>query len=243
MRVPGPRRSYLLTLAVGAALAAAACSDAAPHVRGAAAAGAEGARAVPAAPGTPPGDTAVRVVVHGVDVTGLGYDRGTPGAPITVVEFSDFGCAFCAKMALETKPALMAEFVDSGTVYWKYVPFVVGMFPNGDAAASAAECAAEQGHFPAMRDSLYVTQRAWKGTADAAPLLARLARDVGVDERRWAACFAGEGGRARTRRANEAAARLGVRATPTFFINGQMVEGALPLNVFRGGLRQLLRGQ
>lgn len=228
----------LLLLTVG-------CTDAVPRGpedAGDAVATAEAAPAGTTAPASA-ADTAARVSVHGVDLTGLGYDRGSPGAPITVVEFSDFGCGFCAKMALETKPALMAEFVDSGKVYWKYVPFVIGMFPNGDEAARAGECAAEQGRFWAMKDSLYRTQRAWKGTSDPAGHLTQLARSAGVDERRWARCYAGEGGRARTVRGNEAAARLGVRATPTFFINGRMVEGALPLNVFRGGLRQMLGGR
>lgn len=223
-------------------LAALACTDAAS--RPADAADAVAAPTPPAADPSPaaPGDggAAHHLVVQGIELTGVGYDKGTPGAPITVVEFSDFGCGYCAKFTAETEPALMAEFVATGQVYWKYVPFVMGMFPNAPAATRAAECAAEQGAFWAVKDSLYAGQRAWRSAPDPAPAVARLAVLPGMDQARFAECYRTEGGGERTRRANDAARRLGVRATPTFFINGQMVEGALPLNVFRGGLRQML---
>ncbi|HEY0970537.1 MAG TPA: thioredoxin domain-containing protein [Gemmatimonadales bacterium] len=181
-----------------------------------------------------------RVVVRDVDLTGIGYDLGDPGAPIQVVELSDFGCPYCASFALQTEPELVREFVATGQVYWKYVPFVVGMFPNGDAAALAVECAAEQGRFWPMRDSIYAHQGVWKRADDPLPELRRIATSAGVDGDRFGSCLTAGRARARTTRANNAATRLGVRATPTFFINGRMVEGALPLNVFRGGLRQML---
>lgn len=181
-----------------------------------------------------------RVVVGGIDLTEVGYDRGDPTAPIQVVEFSDFGCGFCAQFARETAPVLIEEFVAPGHVYWKYVPFVIGMFPNGSEAARAGECAAAQGHFWAAKDSLYAGQSRWKRTNDAAAVLTDIAGSAGVDGPTFGRCFAADALRARTAGANDAASRLGVRATPTFFINGQMVEGALPLTVFRGGLRQML---
>jgi protein-disulfide isomerase len=181
-----------------------------------------------------------RVVVRDVDLTGIGYDLGSPDAPIQVVELSDFGCPYCASFALETEPELMREFVASGKVYWKYVPFVIGMFPNGDAAARAVECAADEGRFWPARDSIYAHQSAWKRAGDPLPVLRRVVESAGVDGERFAGCWSADRGRARTSRANAAATRLGVRATPTFFINGRMVEGALPVSVFRGGLRQML---
>ncbi|MHB8839651.1 MAG: DsbA family protein, partial [Gemmatimonadaceae bacterium] len=103
-----------------------------------------------------------RVVIGGVDLTGIGYDTGSPGAPIVMVDFSDFGCPFCGRHALETQPALEREFVATGKVFYKYVPFVMGMFPNGDVAARAAECAAEQGKLWEMHDALYADHSAWK---------------------------------------------------------------------------------
>lgn len=181
-----------------------------------------------------------RVTVRGLDLTAIGYDLGRPDAPIQVVEFSDFGCGFCAAFARETEPVLVREFVETGHVYWKYVPFVIGMFPNGAEAARAAECAGAQGRFWAAKDSLYAGQRRWKQASAAAPVFTALVMSAGVQEAAFERCVATDPHRQRTSQANAAAARLGVRATPTFFINGQMVEGALPLTVFRGGLRQML---
>jgi protein-disulfide isomerase len=182
-----------------------------------------------------------RVVVRGVDLTGVGYDRGDPRAPIVMVEFSDFGCPYCAQHARETFPALERDFIATGKVFYKHVPFVLGMFPNGDRAARAAECAGEQDRFWPMHDSVYVHQRAWKRGGEPDALLTRLAGQVVADDGRWAACYAADRRRARTEAANAGARRLGVRATPTFFIDGQLVEGALPLPVMRQGLNALLR--
>src|SRR5690606_28569884 len=72
-----------------------------------------------------------------IDVGELGYAAGPADAPLTVVEFSDFGCPYCARFALESYPQLEREFVEGGMVRWVYVPFVMGNFPNGDLAARA----------------------------------------------------------------------------------------------------------
>lgn len=180
------------------------------------------------------------VVLHGVDLTGVGHDVGDPNAPIVMVEFSDFGCPFCAQHARETFPALERDFIATGKVLYKHVPFVMGMFPNGDRAARAAECAGEQQRFWPMHDSVYARQDGWKRGADPDGVLHDLARRVMPDPERWAACYAADRQGARTAAANAAARRLGVRATPTFFVNGQMVEGALPLPAMRQGLDAML---
>ncbi|MHB1096759.1 MAG: DsbA family protein [Gemmatimonadaceae bacterium] len=182
-----------------------------------------------------------RVVLHGVDLTGTGYDKGSPDAPIVMVDFSDFGCPFCGRHALETQPALEREFVATGKVFYKYVPFVMGMFPNGDVAARAAECAAEQGKFWEMHDALYANQSAWKRGSDPAAAFRRHAVALGMNTTRFDACYTEDRGGARTRRATEAAERIGIRATPTFFIDGRAIEGALPLDQFRRLLTELAR--
>lgn len=182
-----------------------------------------------------------RVVLHGVDLTGVGYDVGDPKAPIVMVEFSDFGCPYCAQHAREAFPALERDFIATGKVFYKHVPFVMGMFPNGDRAARAAECAGEQGRFWPMHDSVYARQADWKRGREPDAVLTAAARATVPDVPRWATCYVGDAQRARTQAANVGAQRLGVRATPTFFINGQLVEGALPLPVMRNGLNAMLR--
>ena len=211
-----------------------------------AACGADPAPAAQQQPASAPGSSsssvaATRVVVGGLDLTSVGYDRGDPRAPIVIVDLSDFGCGYCARHALETLPSLDREYIATGKVFYKYVPFVMGMFPNGELAARAAECAGEQDRFWPMHDSVYARQRDWKRGSDPNGVFTTLARQVVPDPRRWAACYSSDRRAERTRAANQVAGRLGVRATPTFFVNGQLVEGALPLDVLRGGLNTMLR--
>jgi hypothetical protein len=57
-------------------------------------------------------------------------------APVVVVEFSDFGCPYCARFALESLPVIEEEYIRTGQVRWQYVPFTMGIFPNGEEAAA-----------------------------------------------------------------------------------------------------------
>ena len=174
-----------------------------------------------------------------IDLRKIGYSRGKEDAPVTVYEFSDFGCPYCGKFALETYPSLHKEFVATGKVRWTYVPFVMGMFPNGKEAARAAECAAEQQNFWAMHDLLYKKQNEWKPSNNPEGLYNAYARELDLTEERFASCYRGDRGAARTALNNRAADALYVRATPTFFVNGRLVEGALPLEQFREILNSL----
>lgn len=174
------------------------------------------------------------------DLRTMGYSRGAEDAPVTVYEFADFGCSFCASFASGTYPELHAEFVETGKVRWTYVPFVMGMFPNGAEAAGAAECAADEGHFWQMHDLLFAKQREWKGSDTPTPLFRSYAKELGLDEKRFDACYQGDRGRARTAMNNRAADAMRVRATPSFFINGRLVEGALPAEQFRVLLTSLV---
>ena len=71
--------------------------------------------------------------------------KGNPDAPITIVEFSDFQCPFCAKFHSTTLPQLEANYIDSGKVKFVYRDFPIqSIHPNAVPAAFAAECADEQ---------------------------------------------------------------------------------------------------
>jgi protein-disulfide isomerase len=177
-----------------------------------------------------------------VNPAAAGHVRGAADAPVTVIEFGDFGCPYCARFALETYPTLHREYVETGKVRWLYVPFVMGTFPNGEEATRAAECATEQGEdaFWAMRDLLYRRQDEWKRTDDPETVLGRYAADVGIDTERFSSCYRENRSRLRVMAGNALAAQNGVRGTPTFFINGIRVQGALPLDRFRMVLDAML---
>lgn len=170
-----------------------------------------------------------------LDIAVLGFDRGSQGAPVRVVEFSDYGCGYCRKFHLETWPTLLREFVDPGKIEWKFLPYVSGMFENSTAATTAAECVLEQD------DTLYITmnglvwdrQSDWKRASDPAPVLRDLAAESGADLTRYEACVANGRRARRVEAATAVAAEMGVRATPTFFVVGYPpLQGALPTDVF-----------
>lgn len=182
-----------------------------------------------------------RVVVNGVDLTGIGYDRGSATAPVVVVNFSDFGCPYCGEFERQTFPAIYQEYVQTGKVFFKYVPFVIGMFPNGQQAARAAECAADQGQFWPMHDRLYATQSEWKRSVSPYALFQQFAATLNLDRDRFSKCYVAQQTDPRTRRATDAADQLGVRVTPSFVVNGKPVQGALPIADFRLVLNAALK--
>ena len=164
---------------------------------------------------------------------GAGYSVGSPEAPVTILEFSDFGCGYCRIFQEQTRPVLIDEYVDAGLVQWTYVPFVLGIFPNGDAAAIAGECAGEQGDFESMRLRLYRDQAGWRDSADPDAFFTRLAGEEGLDPDRFSGCLGGDAARTRVRENTRLGQMAGVRGTPAFFINGFPVSGALPLEAFQ----------
>ncbi len=179
-----------------------------------------------------------------VSVASLGYDYGDVQAPVRVVEMSDFGCGYCRKFQLETWPVLRKEFVATGKVHWKFIPYVTGMFPNSDVATQGAECALEQGPaaFDAMQEKLWREQPVWKKASDAAAKVRGWAKDEGLDLERFDRCIS-EGHRsARIAEGGALARGLGVRGTPTFFIRGYgALPGALPTETFRRLLNEVYR--
>lgn len=184
-----------------------------------------------------------RAQSQGLDLRNVGYNLGDPNAPIAIVEFSDFGCHFCNQFAQNTFPALHDEYIETGKVQWKYVPYILGIFPNGDRAALAGECAAEQGEqaFWAMHDVLFDNQREWKSEGSGArSLFARFAAELQLDQKRFLACYDQNRPATTIARNTRLGQQLGVRATPTFFINGARVEGAIPLELFRQVLEEVL---
>lgn len=173
------------------------------------------------------------VDVLGVDLTGLGYDRGSANAPVVIVEFSDFACPYCGSFARETYPQIEEEYVKTGKVFFKYIPFVAGPFPHANEATRAAECAADQDRFWPALDQIFALQGEWKPASDPMPALLRALTLAGADTGRAAACIASGRTDARTRRATAAANDFGVRVTPSFLVSERPIQGALPIKDFR----------
>lgn len=174
-----------------------------------------------------------KVLLGDFDLTGIGYDRGSTTAPVVMIDLSDFSCPYCGAFSIRTYPAIEREYVKTGKVFFKYVPFVAGGFPNSREATRATECAADQGGFWPMMTRVYESQREWRKGGDPYPLLSGLASTAGLDTVRLRECYRSGRTDARTARASNLANDLGVRVTPSFIINERPVQGALPLADFR----------
>lgn len=174
--------------------------------------------------------------VRDVPIEELGFNRGSSEAPIRVIEMSDYGCGYCRQFHLETFPSLREEFIESGIVEWKFVPYVTGMFDNSHAVLRAAECTLEQSPqlFERINERLWHEQSAWKESDDAASLVRSWVDDAGADLGEFDDCQASGRRADRITAASALAREMGVRGTPTFLVMGYgPLQGALPLDTFR----------
>ena len=171
-------------------------------------------------------DVAVLLAPPSVDVA---YDpgrvKGDRTAPVTIVEFSDFQCAFCKKTE-STLNQLLTKY--SGRVKLAYMDFPLReIHPQAQTAAEAARCAGEQGKFWEFHDALYSDQTKMSG----ADLVAH-ARTLNLDEKSFQACLASGKFKSKVEADIEQGRTLGVAGTPGFFINGVFLSGAQPLAEF-----------
>lgn len=173
--------------------------------------------------------TVYRPPAQEVPLEGLGFDFGAGDAPISIVEFSDYGCGYCRRFHTETFPTLLKDYIETGKVRWKYVTYVSGSFTNALPAAFVAECAGEQGLFTPVSDLLFRRQPDWGRLADPFSIFSEIARDAGVDMDELQACINEQRPTARVRSGVVAGRRLGLRGTPVFLVDGKPVMGAQPL--------------
>jgi Protein-disulfide isomerase len=174
-----------------------------------------------------------RIAFGGVDFTGIGYDRGSATAPVVVIDLSDFACPYCGEFAHDVFPSIDREYIQTGNVLFKYIPFVAGSFRHATEATRAAECAADQGQFWLMMERLYITQAEWKSGNVADAQMAALAGTLPIDSVKFVSCYASRRTDSRTARATAVANEIGVRVTPSFLVDGHPVQGALPVAEFR----------
>jgi len=167
---------------------------------------------------------------------GKGPTLGNANAPVTIVEFSDFQCSFCRKFWADTLPKLKDTYIRQGKARFIYRHFaILGKF--SEQAAMAAECAGEQGKFWEYHDKLFANQG---GLAFTQSKLEHHARELGLKAANFKRCLTTEKYREKVEGETAVAASLGARGTPTFFVNGRLMVGAQPLEVFQAIIEEEL---
>jgi protein-disulfide isomerase len=173
--------------------------------------------------------------------------RGSESATVALVEVSDFECPFCGRYFHQTAPQIVKDYVESGKIRYAFVNLPLDMHKLAFKAAEAAECAADQGKYWEMHDRLFANQ-----TMLTPAQLPAHAVALALNADRFKACLDTNKHAVDVRNDVAMVQRLGVTATPTFFIGTldsktrtlkvvRRIVGAKPMATFQEAIDSLLR--
>jgi protein-disulfide isomerase len=155
---------------------------------------------------------------------------GKADAPITIFEFFSYTCPHCADFAKETFPKVKTEWIDTGKAKLIYRDYPLDR--NALKAAMVARCAPAE-RYPAFFETLFQQQMSWAMTNDPQQGLRRIAILGGVSGDQFDKCYNDEElSKSIVAAEFEAQKSYGVESTPTFFINGKKVVGAMSYDDF-----------
>ncbi|MBR9990434.1 MAG: thioredoxin domain-containing protein [Gemmatimonadetes bacterium] len=174
--------------------------------------------------------------------------KGSPDAAVLVYEIADFQCPFCAQFATDIFPHLDSAYIATGRVQWVFVNLPMPSHPHAWIATEAALCAgAVSDRFWIMHDRLFVAGREWISAADPAVVLARYAREAGVDMDAYTKCV--DGDRVAQIILQDVIFGSRVTGTPTFVVSNrstnqqQTLVGVKSVGEWREVLDMLLRAK
>lgn len=158
---------------------------------------------------------------------------GSANARVTIVEYSDFQCPYCLQFHQQTYQKIIDQYVKTGKVKLSYRQMpIASIHPLATPAAIASECAAEQGKFWEYHDTLF-NKLAAKQLDSKPEVLSDWAKSVGMDAGKFQSCLSSPEIQARVNADLQEGSRVGVRGTPSFLINGQLLVGAQPFSAFQ----------
>lgn len=166
--------------------------------------------------------------------------KGSIDAPVVIIEYADFRCAYCAVFANEVLPTLMTEYVDAGLVRieWRDAPVLGETSPD---AAIAAHAAGAQGLFWEYAAALYATSPTGKTEWNRDALLGIAAAVPGLDVDAFTVALDDPAHAQRVVREAQESTAIGVSSTPTFIVGNTPVRGAQPVSAFRDVIEQELQ--
>ena len=168
---------------------------------------------------------------------------GSPSAPLTMVEFTDYQCFFCRQFYLNSFAELKKNFIDTGKLRYVVRDFPLSFHEDAMKAAQAAHCAGAQGQYWPMRNALISNQSSLGQDA-----LLGYAQGMKLDMNRFRTCLTSGDYVAEIQRSMEGASIIEVSATPSFVLGmstpdgvaGVKFEGAQPYAVFEAKINELL---
>lgn len=162
-----------------------------------------------------------------------GNTMGDPKAPVKIVEYADFQCPYCLRFFKDTEKQLIETYVATGKVYFEYHSFANFIGEESARAAEAAYCAGDQGKFWEMHDLLYTNQGAENSKAFSNERLRAFGETLKLDTNQYNDCFNNGKNRSRVTKDGEEARAAKISSTPSFLINGELIQGAQPFATFQ----------
>ena len=162
------------------------------------------------------------------------FIAGDMDAPVSIIEFASVTCSHCASFHVYTYPSLKSEMIDTGLVRYTMRALPTPPMTMARLGFMTASCVGEERYY-AFIDALMRTQNAWAFNPDAATRrenLSQLARLAGLTEEEFEACTQNQEALDAVNAQEAEGQELGVRSTPTFFINGEMINGAMDWDSF-----------
>lgn len=156
-----------------------------------------------------------------VATNGMVY--GEPGATVTVTEYLDFQCPVCLRAGLTVLAEIEQKYVETGQAKLQVKPIAI-LGDESVAATEAAHCAADQGRFWPYHDVLFANQGAENDGGFNDSRLKEFASRVGLDTASFNTCLDSGTYESGVKSDTQAAKDLGVKGTPTIFVNGTKVE-------------------
>lgn len=152
-----------------------------------------------------------------------GLTMGNPNALVTVEEFSDFNCPHCREYAIDQEPQIVADYIATGKVYFKYFAYPF-MASTSTAAAEASYCASEQNKFWEYQDILWANNDGTNSIPFNDENLITFAKKLDLNVNDFQTCY--EQGKYRQQVLSDKAygASQGVTGTPSFLVNGKLVN-------------------
>ncbi len=167
------------------------------------------------------------------------YIRGNKDAKVVMIEYSDLECPYCQRFH-DSMKKIMADYPDQ--IAWVYRHFPLSFHANAQKESEAAECVGKLGgaeKYWQFVDKIFERTTA-NGTGFALDKLAPLAKEVGINESKFKTCLdSGEMAQKVQADLQEGSA-YGVAGTPTTFVNGQPLEGALPYEQIKAVVDKVL---
>lgn len=165
---------------------------------------------------------------------------GDANAPVTIVEYSSLTCPHCGAFHREALPELTEKYVDKGLVKFHFRPFPFD--PYATAGAMLAHCVNKNARVGFL-DLMFKRQQKWIQSDQPMQALQAIARQAGLSESDFVVCLKDQNRLDGIREIQtRAAEELGVRSTPTFFVNGEKLEGNQPFAAFEKLLKPMLAG-